>query len=333
MRLITLAALAAAAVAHKGGKKFHKTQDNHDVEHETRHALKHAAKALKRAGRDWPVLNAVHDALFGADEERSHQLRSQLAALGTGYGSTDSEFCESLVLFVSAANLSSGLILRHAVLDCVPNLCRRLASASVGPPFLSPSLSAGNNNTAFQFFPAPVSVVSSSAPTATWQGDGCFTSMSAAAAFDANGATVTLTGTGATSFLCSDYYLVASSFGVSLGSVGALGATAAIRFNYTGPDEITDVSLNGLNVMVLPCGLLGTITSVLNTLDLFNGTQTELQTRNINFLMDRGVWPQPAELFNVTVPIDTSAVQSGDYLAITRFDGASARKGRSSPGA
>lgn len=93
MRLITLAALAAAAVAHKGGKKLHKSHDKHDVEHETRHALKHAAKALKRAGRDWPVLNAVHDALFGGSEERSHQLRSQLAALGTGYGSTDSEFC------------------------------------------------------------------------------------------------------------------------------------------------------------------------------------------------------------------------------------------------
>lgn len=197
----------------------------------------------------------------------------------------------------------------------------------------SPCPPAGSNNTAFQFFPAPVSVVSSSAPSATWQGDGCFTSMSASTAFDANGATVTLTGTGATSFLCSDYYLVASSFGVSLGSVGALGATTSIRFNYTGPDEIVDVSLNGLNIMVLPCGLLGTVTSVLNTVDLFNGTQTELQDRNINFLMDRGVWPAPAELFNVTVPIDTSAVQSGDYLAITRFDGACNQKnGQSAQG-
>lgn len=180
---------------------------------------------------------------------------------------------------------------------------------------------AGSNNTAFQFFPAPVSVVTSSAPSVTWQGDGCFTSMSASTAFDSNGATVTLTGTGSTSFLCADYYLVTSSFGVSLGSVGALSPTTTIRFNYTGPDEILDVSLNGLNIMVLPCGLLGTITSVLNTVDLFNGTQTELQNRNIAFLVDRGVWPAPAEVFNITVPIDPSAIQSGDYLAITRFDG------------
>jgi hypothetical protein len=145
--------------------------------------------------------------------------------------------------------------------------------------------------------------------------------MAATATFEPSGASVTLTGTSASSFLCSDSYLVTSSFSIQLVTVGGLAPSASANFSWSGADEIADVNVNGLQIMVLPCGLLGTVSSVLKTVGLFSGNASQLATSNIDFLVERNVWPSPPELFNATIDVDTSAIRSGDYLAITRFDG------------
>lgn len=65
-------------------------------------------------------------------------------------------------------------------------------------------------------------------------------------------------------------------------------------------------------------GLLGTIDSVLKTVNIFVSNNTAVD--NADFLVDRGVWPS-ATPFGKQVPLDPSNLRTGDYLAITRLDG------------
>jgi hypothetical protein len=181
------------------------------------------------------------------------------------------------------------------------------------------------NNSYFELFPQPVGVIpadGNSAPTATWSQTAgfCFSSVTATADVSTGNAKVTLTGTGASGLLCSDTYLVTSSMSIQLVSISALGPSASVTLNFTGADEAFDVKMNGVQVMVLPCGLLGTISSAIKTVSLFNGAN--IAQNNIAFLAERGTWPQnPPQPFNKTTAVDKTAIRSGDYLAIIRFDG------------
>jgi hypothetical protein len=102
--------------------------------------------------------------------------------------------------------------------------------------------------------------------------------------------------------------------------------------------------------MVLPCGLLGTITSAINTVELF--VSPNLLEINAQFLVERNIYPPLQYVFcnscdawswravivcdcvcgcvcvcvcdrafNQEQVIDPSLIKSGDYLAIGRFDG------------
>lgn len=178
----------------------------------------------------------------------------------------------------------------------------------------------------FEVLPARVSQVSTSAPTSTWQGDGCFTSMSATATFSSSGASVTLTGSNPTTLLCSDVYVVTTAYSFAVADVSSLSGSAVATFKSwdTTTQEATDVSLNGLRIYVLPCGLLGSITSILKTASLFTNTNTtSLEESNIDFLTSRGVWPAVTQVYNKTVPFTAlkNAVRSGDYISVARFDG------------
>ena len=62
----------------------------------------------------------------------------------------------------------------------------------------------------------------------------------------------------------------------------------------------------GLDIFVLPCGLLGSVESVLKTVSLFNGTNTV--QNNVEFLSERKVYG-PFKAFNKTQTIDKSLVQ------------------------
>lgn len=57
---------------------------------------------------------------------------------------------------------------------------------------------------------------------------------------------------------------------------------------------------------MLPCGLLGSVESVLKTVSLFNGTNTV--QNNVEFLSERKVYG-PFKAFNKTQTIDKSLVQ------------------------
>ena len=52
-----------------------------------------------------------------------------------------------------------------------------------------------------------------------------------------------------------------------------------------------DIMVNGMKALVLPCGILGTITSAINTINLYVGNY--LLDQNAQFLTQRGIYPDP----------------------------------------
>jgi hypothetical protein len=178
------------------------------------------------------------------------------------------------------------------------------------------------NSSFYEFLPVPVATLTAAAPSAQWPADGsCFASQSAVATLSASGVAVALSGASPSSPGCSEFYLVTTSFSsalVALSSSAPRG-NASITF---GADEAADVAVNGVGVYVLPCGLFGTVASALATVGLFDSDPAQMAATNMEFLLERGVWPQnPPVVFNKTVALDPSVIKSGDYLAIVRFDG------------
>jgi hypothetical protein len=183
------------------------------------------------------------------------------------------------------------------------------------------------NKSYFELLPVSVANVTTAAPSATWQGDGCFTSMTATLQMNSTGGQVTLSGSGATGLFCSDTYVISTAYHVAIVDVSALSPTASGGFSAWAPNtqEAQDAQLNGLRVHLLPCGLLGSVTSLLKTIQLYQDgdNTTALFDNNYAFLTERNVWPASAAVFNRTVPAAAikASVRSGDYLAVTRFDG------------
>jgi hypothetical protein len=197
-----------------------------------------------------------------------------------------------------------------------------LASPIVNSPSaLTPQSQWCPNNSYFDFFPAQVAAFPpppTSAPV-TWTSDNCFTSVTATNVYSAsNYINITITGSNPTSLLCDDLLAVATSYGLYLISIGELAPTSTISIPLTSTAISADVSTNGLAILSLPCGIVGTIQSILTTINLFSGT--DLAVSNIDFLTERKVWP-PVQPFNKTVSVSASTLKSGDYLAIARLDG------------
>jgi hypothetical protein len=182
------------------------------------------------------------------------------------------------------------------------------------------------NNSYWELLPAPVANLSftglGGTGGATWPNAGCFSSVSASVTYAAGAASVTLTGTGPTSLLCSDVFLVGSQFALTPVTISELAPSAGVAVNYTTPGEDADVALHGLGVYIMPCGVLGTVTSLLATVTLFDApTPADMAQSNVEFLTQRGTWPA-ALPFGVNVTLDKANIKSGDYLAIGRLDGA-----------
>lgn len=177
-------------------------------------------------------------------------------------------------------------------------------------------------NSYFEVFPALAAQPSTHNPTVTWQGDGCFTSMTATATITGQSATVTITGTGATSLLCSDLYVVSSLYGITVAEVSALSPSKAVTLTFGSASEATEASINGMRVFLMPCGVIGSVSSIINTVGLFTSTnETTLADTNIDFLRYRGVWPNPSVPFGKQVMVDKKLIRSGSYLAIGKLDG------------
>jgi len=68
----------------------------------------------------------------------------------------------------------------------------------------------------------------------------------------------------------------------------------------------------------LPCGILGTIESLINTASLFIGP--DMDGANRKFLLERKIWDS-FDTFNKVQTIDKSLIKSGDSFAVTRLDG------------
>ncbi len=141
---------------------------------------------------------------------------------------------------------------------------------------------------------------------------------------------VTLKGSNPSSLLCSDAFLLATSYSLTLPvEVSTLAPTATLVFpRWADAAEAADVALRGVKVGLLPCGLLGSVTSLFNTINIFSplsGKEADLIASNEQFLHGRGIWmgPEKGPLvpFPGPQPLPASAINSGDYLAILRYDG------------
>jgi hypothetical protein len=223
--------------------------------------------------------------------------------------------------------------LRSAALQLETSLLSARAPAHWG---LLPNSSTSTycpDQAAFDWVPLTVANLSASTLTASIHSSGCFATVTATAAFGASGVTVTLVGSGPSALLCSDAFLLTTSFSLSLPvEVSTLASTQHLSFaQWSGPEEAQDVALNGIHVALLPCGIAGSLTSLLNTVDLFFplslNASAEIGPLNTHFLSSRRVWSGPSGPGSPLVPygtvqdLDPSVLRSGDYLAILRFDG------------
>lgn len=155
----------------------------------------------------------------------------------------------------------------------------------------------------------------------TWSSQ-CFGSVTASAYAAGSHLNVTISGSSPANLLCSDVLLVISSYRV-VGAVlpSALKPTASLSFDMVNL-EAKDLEAGGFKVLLMPCGLLGSVDSLLATVSLFIGDDEAFYKRSMDFLTQRGVWPD-AVPFNKTVYLTPSRalLPSGTQLAIGRLDG------------
>ena len=185
---------------------------------------------------------------------------------------------------------------------------------------------------AFDLVPLTVATLSSAGPSHIWSNNGCFRSVIATAAFSSaghGGVTVALKGSNPTGLLCSDAYLLATPYSLALPvELSTLAPSANLTLAFATPQEAAAVAQRGVSVGLLPCGLLGSVASLLATVDIFSplsGKEADLVASNEKFLNGRGIWTGPSKAplvpFPGPQPMPASSVQSGDYLAILRYDG------------
>ncbi len=190
------------------------------------------------------------------------------------------------------------------------------------------------NSGPFDLVPITVANLSQGTTSTSWGGDGCFAQMTATATWapGAGGVSVKLEGATPSGPLCSDVYVLATSFSLAFPvEVSALAPTATISLPaWPGADEALDITLNGISIGLLPCGIAGSLVSLVNTVNIFSplsGDVTDLIKSNSEFLNGRKVWNGPEGPGSPLVPfgkltaIAPSAIRSGDYLSILRFDG------------
>ena len=172
----------------------------------------------------------------------------------------------------------------------------------------------------FDFLPVELATLSLG-QAVNWTSQ-CFGSVVATTHVSGGQANVTITGSSPSGLLCSDTLLVITSYRVvKLLTPSALSPVASTTFTLEN-SEAKDLFAGGFKVLLLPCGVVGSIESVVATVSLFLGDDEAQYQRNMDFLTQRGVWPA-ATPFNKTValPADKTLIPSGTYLAIGRLDG------------
>ena len=124
---------------------------------------------------------------------------------------------------------------------------------------------------------------------------------------------------------CADAYIAGSKYGkrsLSVGTVDHIYKKMHINVTYL-PGEYEDILQNGITIMVAPCGSLGTIKSVLNTISLFYSKDpSKIREANKQFLLYRKIFDRLPPRTNATVTaIDKHSIRSGDTLQVVKLDG------------
>eukprot|EP01138_Halocafeteria_seosinensis_P014845 gb/GECG01015155.1/.p1 GENE.gb/GECG01015155.1/~~gb/GECG01015155.1/.p1 ORF type:complete len:584 (+),score=51.41 gb/GECG01015155.1/:1-1752(+) len=174
----------------------------------------------------------------------------------------------------------------------------------------------------FEFFPGTAASVSPG-NSATWEGS-CFSQMQAKlTSMGGDNYTLTLGGSNTNSTGCSDTYLIVTSYDIlGLLDISTLDNSQSLPFSVAGSNQHIDLMQNGVHILFMPCGILGSIESLVKTVGLFVGNGQPLLERNAKFLKYKGIYKE-LKKYNEFVELDKSLIKSGDYLAISRFDGLS----------
>lgn len=167
------------------------------------------------------------------------------------------------------------------------------------------------NNTYFEFAPETVASVTPSAPQ-KWTGS-CFYHMGVKLASKGDGNySLTLNGSDPISLLCSDTYMMTTSYTIlGILDISPFDSSQTLSFSVQGSLKELDINRHGVHVMVsghfcsnatiwsiylcwlwsqsLPCGILGTVESIIKTASLFVGEGEPLLERNAEFLKYKGV--------------------------------------------
>jgi len=132
---------------------------------------------------------------------------------------------------------------------------------------------------------------------------------------------VDLVGNSPTDLLCGDLYILSTGYEQRFVLLEDLSPNQTLKFSNLTGTRAYDIRVNGVNVLVAPCGLLGTVTSVVKTLGLFLGDSETLFQANIDFLEEKGLLAPNTPYYNTTQSVPASMIKSGDYLAVLRLDG------------
>lgn len=163
--------------------------------------------------------------------------------------------------------------------------------------------------------------VATAKPAQQWTGS-CFANMQVESRMTAPDVlAVTITGSNPTAALCGDLYILSTRFHEEWVYLEDLSPNTTVFFtNVTGP-VAQDIANDGVSVLVAPCGLVGTIESLVKTATLFFGEGNAIFKANMDFMEEKGLLPRNNPAYNTTQAVDASLIQSGDYFAVLRLDG------------
>lgn len=167
----------------------------------------------------------------------------------------------------------------------------------------------------------PATVATVKPGITSWTGS-CFQNMRATMHWSGNDeVSVTMSGTNPTELLCGDLYILSTRFEERWVYLEELSPNATVKFSNLNGSRKDDVTSGGISTLVMPCGLVGSVESLVKTLSLFIGEGQAVFESNMEFLEEKGVLPKGNPAFNTTQAVDASLIKSGDYFAILRLDG------------
>jgi hypothetical protein len=176
------------------------------------------------------------------------------------------------------------------------------------------------HNSYYESLPVHVATLPVDGSSVTWSAS-CFNNMQATFTVNAgSGGVITLDARNNSQADCDDWYLFSGASWNYWLDVGTKNSNRTVTIKaWHSQDEWQDLQANGMQVMIMPCGIKGTIESAIKTVGLFIGD--DIVKPNMDFLLERKVYPAPWVKFGKEQVIDAKLIKSGFYLAIAKLDG------------